>query len=103
MFFEFKEIGDIEEIVILGKKDWRGKKYGFVRFGEVVDERVAETKLNNIWLNGRKISANISKYKRRVIEKLPLNHGDSNRGVPGVAKKMYGHFPRVEQNLNLHK
>lgn len=59
--FEFKVVGAIDEIVIPTKKDWRGKRYGFVRFVDVKDEEMAEIKLNNIWLNGVKISANISK------------------------------------------
>lgn len=65
LFFEFKEVGEIEEIVIPPKKDWRGKKYGFVRFSGEKDERITETKLDNIMLNGSKISANLSKYKRK--------------------------------------
>lgn len=42
------------------------KKYGFVRYNKVDDERVLEIKLNNIWLDGGKINANISKFKRKV-------------------------------------
>lgn len=30
LFFEFKELGKVDEILIPPKKDWRGQKYGFV-------------------------------------------------------------------------
>lgn len=71
LFFEFKDIGEIEEIVIPIKKDWRGKKYGFVRFIDVGDVKWEETKLNNIWLEGCKISANLSKYQRKEVRHVP--------------------------------
>lgn len=73
LFYEFKKLGDIEEIVIPDKKDWRGKKYSFVRFVNVSEKRMVETKLNNIWLNGKKIVANISKYKRSELTKASIN------------------------------
>lgn len=74
LFFEFKEPGEIKEIVIPAKKDWRGKKYGFVRFINITNKKLVETKLNNTWLNGKKINANITNYKRREVKKLSLNH-----------------------------
>lgn len=55
LFFEFKELGVIDEIVIPSKKDWSGQKYGFVRYVNVEDERIKEVKLNNTWLDGRKL------------------------------------------------
>lgn len=73
--FEFKELGVIEEIVIPAKKDWRRKKYGFVRFVNVYEERAVETKLNNIWLNGKKIIDNLLKYKRKELTKPSRNGG----------------------------
>lgn len=78
LFFEFKGLGDIEEIVIPAKKGWRGKKYGFVRFENVIEERLVDTKLNKIWLEGKKLSANISKYARGLG---PIDH--KKRGVSG--------------------
>lgn len=76
LFFEFKELGEIDEIVISSKSDWRGKKYGFVKFVKMVDERMVEAKLNNIWMDGRKIITNISKYKRRAVANPSNFHGD---------------------------
>src|SRR4051812_27957641 len=58
LFFEFKDLGVVDEIVIPPKKDWRGEKYGFVRFVEVEDVRLLEVKLDNLWLDGRKLKAN---------------------------------------------
>lgn len=35
LFYKFKDLWVIEEIVIPTKKDWRGNKYGFVSFVNV--------------------------------------------------------------------
>lgn len=84
-------MGEIDEIVILDKKDWRGKKYGFVRFVDVKNERMEETKLNNTWLNGRIISANISKYKRSVVNRASADHVVFKREEEAI-KKDSGRF-----------
>lgn len=89
LYYEFKELGAIEEIVIPTKKDWRGKKYGLVRFVNVYEERVMETKLNNIMLNGKKIIANLSKYKRNELIKHSRISGGikmQDRGENGRGK-----------------
>ncbi|XP_058768749.1 uncharacterized protein LOC131642531 [Vicia villosa] len=77
LFFEFKNLGVVDEIVIPPKKDWRGQKYGFVRFVKVEDIRLLEIKLDNFWLDGRKLKANVSKFKRKV-------HKGSNEDVAQV-------------------
>lgn len=60
LFFELKEFGLTEEIVIPLKKDSRGLRYGFVRFIEVEDARIMEVKLDNVWLEGKKLKANMA-------------------------------------------
>src|SRR4051812_23387793 len=64
LFFEMKNFGVVDEIVIPPKKDWRGEKYGFARFVKVEDVRMLEVKLDNLWLEGRKLKANVSRFKR---------------------------------------
>ncbi|XP_058726994.1 uncharacterized protein LOC131598405 [Vicia villosa] len=91
LFFEFKDLGVVDEIVIPPKRDWRGEKYGFVRFVNVVNIRVLETKLNNLWLEGRKLNANVSKFKRKewpgkAITYHPFTRG-SKDGANGVVNK----------------
>ncbi|XP_058775836.1 uncharacterized protein LOC131650123 [Vicia villosa] len=68
LFFEFKDLGVVDEIVIPPKKDWRGEKYGFMRFAEVENVGLLEVKLDNLWLEGRKLKANVSKFKRKDLK-----------------------------------
>ncbi|XP_058755351.1 uncharacterized protein LOC131628537 [Vicia villosa] len=67
LFIEFKEMGVIQEIFIPLKRDWRGQRFGFVRFVNVADEKYLETKMDNVWLDGTKLSANISRIKRKDL------------------------------------
>ncbi|XP_058732730.1 uncharacterized protein LOC131604301 [Vicia villosa] len=68
LFFEFKDLGLIEEIVIPSKKDWKGLRYGFFRYLNIEDERLVEIKMNNLLPDGRNINANISKFKRKDLK-----------------------------------
>lgn len=63
MYNIFKDFGDINEVVILLKKDRRGKRYKFVIFFNVEDERMLAVKLDNIIIGKHKIYTNISKFK----------------------------------------
>lgn len=66
MFFEFKDLGVIDEILIPAKRYWRSQKYGFVRFVNVEDPRLVEVKMGNLWLEGKKLTANLSKFQRSL-------------------------------------
>lgn len=63
------------------------KKYGSVRYINIEDDRMLEVKLNNKWLDGRKINANISKFKRKVI---------SLQGKIASGKKLVGERLKLE-------
>lgn len=69
----------MNEIVIPPKKDWRGERYGFVRFVNVENERLMEVKLDNLWLEGRKLKANVSRIKRNW-KKFPASGAVSGSG-----------------------
>ncbi|XP_058758647.1 uncharacterized protein LOC131631902 [Vicia villosa] len=79
LYHEFKELGDIDEVFIPNKKTRWGKKYGFVRFFNVGDERRLEMKLDNIFLDGRKIFANLPKFGRRPNQNF--TYRTKSRGV----------------------
>lgn len=85
----------IDKIFIHSKKDWRGQKYGFVRYINVEEERTLDIKLDNTWLDGRKIKANISKFKRKVFsntsEKEPWkkNVGGADEGSDKEGHMMF--------------
>lgn len=104
-FFEFKEVGAIEEIVIPGKKDWRGKRYGFVRFVDISDVDLAEVKLNNLWLNGCKLSVNKSKYQRKSVNKLgpkvSILHRQGAHAGKGTGTKTFESFHVASANGGL--
>lgn len=64
LFYEFKELGEVEEVVTPPKRDNKGRRYGFVRFLNVKDERLLATIFDNIVLDGRKIFANVPRFNR---------------------------------------
>ena len=50
MYEEFKHFWDINEVLIPNKRDVRGKRYGFVRFFNVVDPITLAMKLDNLFM-----------------------------------------------------
>lgn len=60
----FKEYGIVIKVFIPARRDKRGKWYGFVRYIKVNDERLMVAKLDNIQIKGRKIFANVPRFKR---------------------------------------
>ncbi|CAI8594474.1 unnamed protein product [Vicia faba] len=74
IFKLFGCIGNIVEVVILSKKDWDGKRYGFSRFKGVTDERVFAVRLDNVMIDGKKIHANTHRFVRK------------SEGMKGVGK-----------------
>ncbi|XP_058732712.1 uncharacterized protein LOC131604256 [Vicia villosa] len=69
LFFEFKNLGEIEEVVIPPRKDKFGRRFGFVCFLNVKDEELLATKLDNIVLDDRKIFANLPRFSRSNLAK----------------------------------
>lgn len=67
LFEIFKDFGLVVEVVIPPRRDKRGKWFRFVRFQKVRDEIILYVKLDNIYLNGKKIYANIPKFHRREV------------------------------------
>lgn len=64
LLYEFKKLGEVEEVVIPPKKDSKGRRYGFTHFLNVKDEKLLATKLDNIILDGRKLFANVPRFNR---------------------------------------
>lgn len=64
LYEEFKSMGDIEEVIISPRRDRRGRRYGFVRIFNVSNDRMLATKLDIVFLEGRKLFANIPRFKR---------------------------------------
>lgn len=66
LYMEFKKLGVIDEVVIPLRKDSREIRYGFVRFPGEEDDRLLATRLDNLFLEGRKLHANIPRFRRSV-------------------------------------
>ncbi|KAI5430646.1 hypothetical protein KIW84_035018 [Lathyrus oleraceus] len=60
----FSRSGEVDEVVIPLKKDIRGKRYGFVRFFNVIDSRRLACKLDNIFVENVKLQVNIPRFSR---------------------------------------
>ncbi|XP_058775246.1 uncharacterized protein LOC131649501 [Vicia villosa] len=68
LMFEFKDMRDIDEVVIPSKRDKFGRRYGFVRFFNVEDEKLLGIKLDSLILEGRKLHANPPRFQRKEKE-----------------------------------
>ena len=58
-----QKMGDVREIFISKHRNKGGRRYGFVRFKVVSDERSLERKLDNIIVGGLKMYINVPKYR----------------------------------------
>ncbi|CAK8535026.1 unnamed protein product [Lathyrus sativus] len=65
MYEEVEPFGDIDEVVILNKRDVRGKRYDFVRFFNVENVRILAMKLENIFIGKKKLFVNIPRFQRK--------------------------------------
>jgi hypothetical protein len=83
----FAKFGRVGEVFIPAKVDKQGKRFGFVKFRDVHDDRDLLRRISNIWIDSFKLRINLSKFSRRVDgsnkdedrrreePKLGMNHG----------------------------
>jgi hypothetical protein len=64
MFNAFQYYGDVSEVVIPAKRDRGGRRFGFVRFNQVTDERRFEYELDKLIIGRNKITVNLSRFQR---------------------------------------
>lgn len=55
-----------------------------MRFFNVENDRLLEIKLDNLWLEGRKLKANVSKFERKKRVEIFLREDQVNKG--GIEK-----------------
>lgn len=65
----YKDFIEIGEVVIPPRGDKRGKRFGFARLYNAKDEKMMETKLDNIIIGSRKIYENIPRFSRKRFNK----------------------------------
>ncbi|KAI5434689.1 hypothetical protein KIW84_021493 [Lathyrus oleraceus] len=104
MYEALKILRDIDEVIILSKRDNRGNKYDFVRFFNMRDERTLTAKLDNTSIEGRKLFANLPRFKRKDFRmkssevmgkgrETEVKHGDhvvQTRGIRDLSKPKDG-------------
>lgn len=57
-----KDLRDIDKVIISPKRDKRGNKYDFVRFFNVREERLMVAKLDNTFIEGKKLFDNLPRF-----------------------------------------
>lgn len=99
MFYELKGMGKVDEIVIPPKKNWRGERYGFVRFINVENVRMLEVMLDNLWLESRKLKENVTLIKIK-LKNFPIRGVNGVKSV-GVGKGSFCKVSETEGNKQL--
>lgn len=66
MYEVFWKFEDIDEVVIPSTRDIRGQRYGFIRFFEVKDARLLATKLDNIFIENKKLFFNLPRFIKKI-------------------------------------
>ncbi|KAJ9564336.1 hypothetical protein OSB04_000302 [Centaurea solstitialis] len=61
----FKKFGRLSDIYMANKRLTSGKKFGFVRFCNVINEYLLEKELNSIWLGTHKVRVHLANQKRK--------------------------------------
>lgn len=56
---------DINKVLISNKRYVRGRRYEFVRFFNMLNERMLATKLDTIFIDKRNIFLNVPRFQRR--------------------------------------
>jgi RNA recognition motif-containing protein len=62
----FAKFGRVGEVFIPAKVDKQGKRFGFVKFREVQDDKDLLRRISNIWIDSFKLRVNLSKFSRRT-------------------------------------
>lgn len=82
----FKKCGEVDKVVIPYERDVWGKRYGFVWFFKVEDERRLAVELNNIFLRDRTLHMNVLRFSRNKHgEEAAQRKGDVRKRI-GVSK-----------------
>lgn len=66
MYVISKKCGEVEELIVPVKRDKRGKKYDFLRFQNIWDDKLFAIKLDNIFIGSKNFFANIPRFRRKA-------------------------------------
>lgn len=101
LWAQFKQWGEVREVFISKKRNKAGRRYGFVRFKGVQDERRLERDLDNIIFGGLKMYVNAPRYGRgkerhcehRITKRTTAAEDTNGREVPGQAVRQHRTTP----------
>lgn len=90
LWWECKSIGILADVFIPKKKDKNGGRFAFVRFKGVKNIESIEKALENIRIDGAKLSANIAKFdvNGNKIIKEAFNHDSGRKGSQSTQSVM---------------
>ncbi|KAK2430753.1 hypothetical protein P8452_44114 [Trifolium repens] len=80
----FAQFWRVAEVYIPAKKDRLGKRFGFARFLDVVDDLSLLEMIEETWFGSFKIRANISKFKKGDVPALEGNLAKPKYDLPGI-------------------
>ncbi|KAJ9557474.1 hypothetical protein OSB04_012088 [Centaurea solstitialis] len=80
----FIRIGKIVDLYVAKKRNKQGCRFGFARFLGISDLKGFEGKLNNTWVGGQRLLANVARFKRddRPISKPNCKDDSPNKEPP---------------------
>jgi hypothetical protein len=83
----FAKFGRVGEVFIPAKVDKQGRRFGFVKFREVANEKELLRRISNIWIDSFKLRINLSKFSRQSVSG---GREDKRKVDPVVSPRRYG-------------
>ena len=81
LWYHFKKWGDVREIFIPNRRNYNGRRYGFVRFKGIRDTQHTARQLDKIVIGGLKLYVNVPKYGREKPRKEDTGSKSLNQKV----------------------
>jgi len=72
LYTVFLHFGNVGEVYVPLKCDRRGRRFGFVKFQDVVDEEVLGFRLGEVWLGDSRLELNKARFGRVVKVVVPV-------------------------------
>lgn len=94
LFNSLRSYGDLQEVVIPARRNRMGKRFGFARFCRIQEPERFAMKLDNIFIGGDKLFANLPRYQRDQAKKMP-GGPISKESEPVVRKSTQVWKPKV--------
>ncbi|GKV24206.1 hypothetical protein SLEP1_g33844 [Rubroshorea leprosula] len=93
MWKVFIKVGRVIQVFIARKRDFKGRRFGFVRFLEVKDPKAVENHLNSITIGQYTLQANLARFskdeaqRKKVTNKVQLKKHEGSTGSSGMQRR----------------